>query len=93
MSREAVIKLINTADKNYELGKKISNANSPEIVIEIAAQIGYQFTEAELLEVMQEKQLSFNLNEELSEEQLETVVGGKGDKKAVNEYYAHKYTS
>ena len=93
MSKEAVVKLINTAKNNYEFSKKISNANSPEKVIEIAAQIGYQFTEAELLVVMQEQQISFNLNEELSEEQLETVVGGKGDKKAVNEYYAHKYTS
>jgi predicted ribosomally synthesized peptide with nif11-like leader len=77
MSREAVIKLIESAENDPNLRKQLSSAQGPETVIKIAQEKGYQFTEAELIEVMQEKQLSFTSEEELSEEQLEAVVGGK----------------
>ncbi len=90
MSRESVIKLIEAAENNSELRKKLYTANSPETLLNIAIKHGYQFSEAELIEIMQEKQLSFDFDEELSEEQMESVVGGKNDKK-VESYYAHKY--
>jgi predicted ribosomally synthesized peptide with nif11-like leader len=77
MSREAVIKLIESAENDTNLGKQLHSAQGPETVIAIAQEKGYQFTEAELIEVMQEKQLSFASDEALSEEQLEAVVGGK----------------
>ncbi len=78
MSREAVIELIEFAESDPNLRKQLSSAQGPETVLKIAEKKGYQFTEAELIEVMQEKQLSFASSEELSEEQLESVVGGKG---------------
>ncbi len=78
MSRESVIKLIEAAENNPDLSKQLHSAQGPETVLDIAAKQGYQFTEAELIEVMQEKQLSFASDEALSEEQLESVVGGKG---------------
>ncbi len=89
MSKEAVIKLIESAEINPNLKKQLYNADNPEIVLKIATQKGYQFSEAELIEVMQEKQLSFASEEELSEEQLESVVGGKNDK-AEKHYYTNE---
>ena len=80
MSKEAVIQLIESAESDNELRNKLSSASGAESVITIASARGYQFTESELLEVMQEKQLSFAEDDELSEEQLEAVVGGKDHK-------------
>ncbi|MEH1770622.1 Nif11-like leader peptide family natural product precursor [Nostoc sp.] len=80
MSKEAVIELIEAAESNPTLLKQLHSAQGPETVLAIAAERGFQFSEAELLAVMQEKQLSF-ASEALSDEQLEAVVGGKGDKK------------
>ncbi|MDZ8106200.1 MAG: Nif11-like leader peptide family natural product precursor [Nostoc sp. DedQUE12a] len=79
MSKQAVINLIEAAESNPTLLKQLHSAQGPETVLAIAAQRGFEFTEAELLAVMQEKQLSF-ASSELSEEQLEAVVGGKGKK-------------
>ncbi len=76
MSKEAVIKLIEAADSNPTLLKQLHSAQGPEVVLAIAAERGFKFSEAELLAVMQEKQLSF-ANEELSDEQLAAVAGGK----------------
>ena len=59
---------------------ELQNAQGPEAIIATASKQGYEFSESELLDVMQEKQLSFASAEQLSEEQLEAVVGGKGDK-------------
>jgi predicted ribosomally synthesized peptide with nif11-like leader len=85
MSKEAVIKLIEAAESNPTLLKQLHNAQGPETVLAIGAERGFQFSEAELIAVMQEKQLSF-ASQELSEEQLEAVVGGKGKKTTNNDY-------
>jgi predicted ribosomally synthesized peptide with nif11-like leader len=85
MSKEAVIKLIEAADSNPTLLKQLHSAQGPEAILAIAAERGFKFSEAELLAVMQEKQLSFATNE-LSEEQLEAVVGGKS--KSTGYYYS-----
>ncbi|MEM7552722.1 MAG: Nif11-like leader peptide family natural product precursor [Cyanobacteria bacterium P01_A01_bin.84] len=82
MSKSAVLQLIEAAEKNPKLLQKLQNAKEPEAILSIASELGYHFSELELFEVMQEKQLSFT-SSELSEEQLETVVGGK-DKKSKN---------
>ena len=87
MSRQAVIEFIEAAEANPNLRKQLNSAEGAETVMAIAEEQGYQFTEAELLAVMQEKQLSFASDEELSEEQLESVVGGK-KKKTDNESYS-----
>lgn len=80
MSKQAVIKLIEFAENNSTLRNQLYGAPDAATIIAIASEKDYQFTEAELLEVMKEKQLSFTYDEELSEEQLEAVVGGKADK-------------
>ena len=77
MSQEAVIEFIEAVEANPSLRQQLNSAESPEIAIAIAEEQGYQFTQAELLAVMQEKQLSFASEVELSEEQLEAVAGGK----------------
>lgn len=77
MSKKAVIKLIESADKDINLRKQLFDAQDPETILAIAKEKGYQFTQEELLIVMQEKQISFASDDELSEEQLESVVGGK----------------
>ena len=74
MSIESVYTMIETAENDAGLQKQLQTAEGPEAVLTIASQKGYEFTEEELLSVMQEKQLSFG--SELSEEQLESVAGG-----------------
>ncbi|MEM7552719.1 MAG: Nif11-like leader peptide family RiPP precursor [Cyanobacteria bacterium P01_A01_bin.84] len=85
MSKSAVLQLIDTAESNPTLLQKLQTAKGPETILSIASELGYEFSESELLDVMQEKQLSFT-DSELSEEQLEVVVGGKGDKNVSNYY-------
>lgn len=90
MSKEAVIQLITSAESNPTLLKQLHNVKGTETVLAIGAQRGFQFTETELLAVMQEKQLYFAA-EELSEEQLEAVVGGKGKKSNSYSYTTNTY--
>ena len=74
MSIESARTMIETAENDTALQKQLQTAEGPEAVLAIASEKGYEFTEEELLSVMQEKQLSFGT--ELSEEQLESVAGG-----------------
>jgi predicted ribosomally synthesized peptide with nif11-like leader len=79
MSIESVRSMIETSKTDATLRQQLQAAEGPEAILTIASEKGYEFTEEELLSVMQEKQLSFG--EELSEEQLESVAGGgKGNK-------------
>lgn len=92
MSKNNVNDFFELADRNTSLRKKLFNASSPDIVIEIAKNEGYIISEVELIKVMQEKQLSFISEEELSDEALEIVVGGKGSKKVEDRYYTNDGT-
>ena len=74
MSIESVRTMIETSKTDAGLRQQLNAAEGPEEVLASASEKGYEFTQEELLSVMQEKQLSFG--EELSEEQLETVAGG-----------------
>ena len=74
MSIESVHQMIETAKNDAALKKQLQTAERPENVLAIASERGYEFTEKELLIVMQERQLS--CGEELSEEELESVAGG-----------------
>lgn len=87
MSKEAVVKLIEIAETNSGLSKQLNSSKNAQAVLEIASEYNCQFTEEELIEVMQEKQLSFASDEALSEEQLEAVVGGKGNSKSSKTSY------
>jgi predicted ribosomally synthesized peptide with nif11-like leader len=74
MSIESVRSMIETSKTDAALRQQLNAAEGPEVILAIATEKGYKFTEEELLTVMQEKQLSFG--EELSDEQLESVAGG-----------------
>lgn len=78
MSKSAVLQLIGAAENNPEILNKLQTVKGPEDVLAIASELGYEFSESELFDVMQEKQLSFSSNE-LSESELESIAGGKQD--------------
>ncbi|WP_424099480.1 Nif11-like leader peptide family RiPP precursor [Moorena producens] len=59
MFRESVLALIKAAEADQSLKAQLESAEGPEQVLEIAASQGYNFTEEELLAVMQEQQLEF----------------------------------
>ncbi|MDZ8106203.1 MAG: Nif11-like leader peptide family natural product precursor [Nostoc sp. DedQUE12a] len=90
MSKEAVLQLIEQAESNLNLLKQLHSAQGPETVLAIATQRGLEFSETELLTVMQEKQLSF-ASEALSDEQLEAVAGGKGNVKVTESSTTNYY--
>ena len=90
MSIESVRSMIETSKTDATLRQQLQAAEGPEVILTIASEKGYEFTEEELLSVMQEKQLSFG--EELSEEQLESVAGGgKGNKSNTTNYGGNHY--
>ncbi|MEM7552721.1 MAG: Nif11-like leader peptide family natural product precursor [Cyanobacteria bacterium P01_A01_bin.84] len=89
MSKLAVLQLIEAAESNPELLQRLETAKGPEAILSVASELGYEFSESELLDVMQEKQLSFT-GSELSEEQLEAVVGGKGGDKSKTTSYSQE---
>ncbi|WP_424099478.1 Nif11-like leader peptide family RiPP precursor [Moorena producens] len=59
MFRESVLALIKAAEADQSLKAQLESAEGPEQVLKIAASQGYNFTEEELLAVMQEQQLEF----------------------------------
>ncbi|NEO11621.1 MULTISPECIES: Nif11-like leader peptide family RiPP precursor [unclassified Moorena] len=59
MSIESVLALLKASENDQSLKAQLESAEGPEQVIEIAASQGYNFTEEELLAVMQEQQLEF----------------------------------
>ncbi|NEO47716.1 MAG: Nif11-like leader peptide family natural product precursor [Moorea sp. SIO4A3] len=59
MSRESVLALLEAAETDQALKAQLESAEGPATVLEIAASKGYDFTEEELLAVMQEQQLGF----------------------------------
>ncbi|NEO89340.1 MAG: Nif11-like leader peptide family natural product precursor [Moorea sp. SIO3G5] len=59
MSRESVLALIKASENDQALKAQLESAEGPAIVLKIAASKGYDFTEEELLAVMQEQQLGF----------------------------------
>ncbi|NEO92958.1 MAG: Nif11-like leader peptide family natural product precursor, partial [Moorea sp. SIO3G5] len=59
MSRESVLALIKASETDQALKAQLESAEGPATVLEIAASKGYNFTEEELLAVMQEQQLGF----------------------------------
>ncbi|NEO67745.1 MAG: Nif11-like leader peptide family natural product precursor [Moorea sp. SIO4G2] len=59
MSRESVLTLLKASETDQALKAQLESAEGPATVLEIAASKGYNFTEEELLAVMQEQQLGF----------------------------------
>lgn len=87
MSQEAVRKLFQVAENNPQLLRKFQDIQNPKQLIMIALELGYEFTETELLVVMEEKQISL-WSDELSESELEAVSGGRAKNETIdNNYY------
>ena len=78
MSKEAVKNLIKESQSDTQLLARLEAAEGSEAVIKIAQARGYEFTEDELILVMQEQQELTSEESELSEEALEAVAGGIG---------------
>lgn len=76
MSQESVKVFYQVLEKDQELQKRVKIAENSADIVRIASEKGYVFTEQQLEIAMQETVT----NEELSEEQLEAVAGGDGDK-------------
>ena len=71
MSKESVLAILKVTETDGDLKANLEAASGPAAVLEIAASQGYDFTEAELLAVMQEQQLEFaKPSVELSENTL-----------------------
>ncbi len=86
MSRESVLALIKAAETDENLKAQLESAEGPATVLEIAASKGYDFTEEELLAVMQEQQLGF------AEAPVELTENAKAFMEAVeaNEVFRNK---
>lgn len=76
MSKALAIAFIKAAENDTTLLEKVKNANSATSVVKIASEYGYQLTEAEILAIQTGSHTNWE-DEELSEEQLEAVAGGR----------------
>lgn len=78
MSKEAVEQMIQAAEEDVALQKKLEAAEGFTEVVQIGAEKGYQFTENELQAFMTERGITLKESQEgeLSEEALDAVAGG-----------------
>ncbi len=78
MSKEAIEGMIQAAGNDPDLQHQLDTAGGFAQVVEIGAQKGYQFTEAEVQAMVRERGIPIEESEdgELSEEALEAVAGG-----------------
>lgn len=78
MAIENVIKLMQAAQEKPELAAKLETVTSSEQVVEIGASEGLEFTTEEVEDFRQklEEAGQKTENDELSEDQLESVAGG-----------------
>lgn len=74
MSKEAVISLFETLDKDPDLSERLTAIEEPAEVVRIAeSELGLNFTAEELISAI----ASIQNEEELNEEELEAVAGGR----------------
>ena len=78
MSKEIAKKLIIELETNEELKARVEGVTDPKELLNIAAEAGYDVTEAEMLEAEREfkKALAEKTDEKLSFDDLEAVAGG-----------------
>ena len=78
MSQATVLKFIESDKVDNSLRSQLEAATNSAQLKEIAVQKGYDFTEQEMLTVLQKQGiLTITEDEDLSEKELETVAGGK----------------
>jgi predicted ribosomally synthesized peptide with nif11-like leader len=75
MSKETAIAFVKASENDSLLLEKIKAADSPESVVKIAAEYGYELTETEVQAIQTGSHIDWE-DGELSEEQLEAVAGG-----------------
>ena len=75
MSKEAVSNFYKAVAQDQALQDKLKAADRPSSVVNMAAELGYEFTEEELVALMQERKDSG----ELDESQMDAVAGGMRD--------------
>jgi predicted ribosomally synthesized peptide with nif11-like leader len=81
-AQQAIDNLLTTANQDETLKGQLETITSPESLVEIAAHQGYQLTVADIETLLHrtQEQTQLHLNEfdddELSEQELEVVVGG-----------------
>lgn len=80
MSKEAVEQMMKAVGNDLVLQQKIETADGFAQVVEIGAENGYEFTEAELQALLRERGIPSgdSGHGELSEEALEAFAGGGG---------------
>jgi predicted ribosomally synthesized peptide with nif11-like leader len=78
MSKEAVEQMMKSAGDDLVLQQQLETANGFAEVVQIGAEKGYQFTEADAQALLRERGIPTgdSADGELSEEALETVAGG-----------------
>ncbi|OUL29770.1 hypothetical protein BV378_05115 [Nostoc sp. RF31YmG] len=74
MSKSSAIEFVKATDQ--VLLERVKAADSPASVVKIAAEYGYELTEREMQAVLAGSYIAWEDDEELSEEQLESVAGG-----------------
>ncbi|OUL34031.1 Nif11-like leader peptide family natural product precursor [Nostoc sp. 106C] len=74
MSKSSAIEFVKATDQ--VLLERVKAADSPVSVVKIAAEYGYELTEREMQAVLAGSYIAWEEDEELSEEQLESVAGG-----------------
>jgi len=72
MSKESATEFLLMVTSDTALQEKLASATQPENFIKIAQEKGYSFTTEELFAVISEQN-----NEELKDEALDAVVGGR----------------
>ncbi|MBW4576241.1 MAG: Nif11-like leader peptide family natural product precursor [Aphanothece sp. CMT-3BRIN-NPC111] len=72
MSKESVKEFFNTAINDPALRERLNSTENAASVVSIASESGYEVTEQDVTDYMQEMQNS----QELDESQLESVAGG-----------------
>ncbi len=78
MSKEAIEQMFQSAGNDPDLQHQLEAAGGFAQVVEIGAEKGYQFTEAEAQALLRERGIMLGDSEEgeLSDEALEAVAGG-----------------
>lgn len=97
MSPTTIAHLVAAADRDQALRQKLQAAVTPENLVKIAAEHGYEFTAEDLIAIIQEqieaqkaKSAAFDsLTEDLSDEEAEMVAGGGYMSRAttINSFY------
>ena len=76
---ESALKFMKEVDNNQAWKKELEAINTPDDIVRYAADKGYEFTEKDLVAVIQEQQQETSVEGEISDEVLESVAGGLFD--------------